>query len=104
MVSIQMVVNCLMPGWFFSSSRDITAMSPALVRCSFASGASSRPVQLTKWVLVIPSSWARLFICSTKAPSDPARCSAMAQAQSLAEDTAMDFSISRTVMVSPTFR
>ena len=31
-------------------------------------------------------------------------CSAMAQAQSLAELTAMDLSISLTVMVSPTFR
>ena len=39
-----------------------------------------------------------------KADSDPARCSAIAQAQSLAEETAMDLTISETVMVSPTFK
>ena len=52
----------------------------------------------------MPSSLARSFILSTKALSDPARCSAMAQAQSLAEDTAMDLSISATLICSPTFR
>ena len=39
-----------------------------------------------------------------KAASEPERCSAMAQAQSLAEETAMDLTISDTDMVSPTFR
>ena len=43
-------------------------------------------------------------MASTKALSDPAMCSAMAQAQSLAEDTAMDLSISDTLMVSPAFK
>ena len=62
------------------------------------------PVQLTKWVSFIPSSLARAFMASTKAASLPAKCSAMAQAQSLAEDTAMDFIISSTVMLSPTFK
>ena len=69
-----------------------------------ASAPSSRPVQLTKWVSAIPSASARWFICSTKALSLPASSSAMAQAQSLAEETAMDFSMSDTGMFSPTFR
>ena len=69
-----------------------------------AVSSSSRPVQLTKWVSCIPSSLARWFMASTKALSDPAMCSAMAQAQSLAEDTAMDLSISDTLMVSPAFK
>ena len=93
-----------MSGCLVSSSRDMMAISAALVLWEAASGSSSSPVQLMKWVFTIPSSWARLFIMSTKAASEPARCSAMAQAQSLAEDTAMDLTMSETLMVSPTFR
>ena len=59
---------------------------------------------MTKLVSFIPSSCARWFIMATKALSLPAICSAMAQAQSLAEDTAMDLSMSETDMVSPAFR
>ena len=99
-----MVVYFLMSGWFFSSSRDMRAMSWAEVLCWSAFSPSSSPVQLTKVVSAIPSSFALAFIIPTKASSDPAMCSAMAQAQSLAEETAMHLSISETDMVSPTFK
>ena len=43
------------------------AMSHALVTCPSA----GRPVQLTKWVSVMPSSLARVFICSTNSSVTP---------------------------------
>ena len=72
----------------------------ALVRCSDASGSSSRPVQLTKCVSAMPSSDARSFMRATNALSLPETCSASAAAQSLAEATTTLLSISRRPICS----
>ena len=61
-------------------------------------------INCPKWVSSIPRARAFSFMASTKAPSLPRRCSARAQAASLAEDTATDFSRSVTVIISPAFR
>ncbi len=82
----------------------MVATSLAVVRCSSASGPSSSPVQLTKWVCSIPSSAARAFIRVTKAASLPATCSARAVAQSLAELTTTDLSISSMESCAPSSR
>ena len=78
-------------------------MSCAVVRCSAASGASSSPVQLTKFVSSRPSSCARWFIMPTNALSLPATCSASATAQSLAETTHTALRRSLTVICSFSF-
>ena len=63
---------------------------------------SKRPVQFVNCVFSRPSSSARRFIRSTKAASEPHRCSARATAQSLAETTATHFIMSETESCSPT--
>ena len=94
-----MVVKRRMSGWFRISSRLMRAMSWALVTCPWA----GRPVGLRKLVSFIPSSPARWFIRSTKASALPARCSARATEQSLAEATQTALSISSTLICSFSF-
>ena len=57
---------------------------------------------MVKWVFSRPSSSARSFMRSTKAASEPHRCSASATAQSFAETTATHFIMSETDSCSPT--
>ena len=76
------------------------AMSHALVTCPSA----GRPVQLTKWVSVMPSSLARVFICSTNSSVTPATHSASATAASLPLATHTAFKRSSTVICSPSDR
>ena len=95
-----MVVYSRMEGWFRISSRDMRAMSWALVTWPWA----GRPVQFKKLVSAMPSSWARWFIRVTKAPSLPAKCSAKATAQSLPETTVTHLIISDTGICSPSSR
>ncbi len=59
------------------------ATSRAVV-CWFSAG---RPVQLTKFVLAMPSSDARSFMRSTNSAALPAMCSASATAESFALPT-----------------
>ena len=61
----------------------------------------SSPQAFRKVVLVIPSSAARAFICSTNTGSLPPTSSATATAASLAEETQMARSISSSVNCSP---
>ena len=98
MVSIQMPLYSRIFGCC-NSSRDIIAMSMALVLCATVS--SSKPVTFSKCVFAMPSSAARSFIRATNASSLPPTFSASATAASLAEAMMTHLSISSTGILSP---
>ena len=82
------------------SSLDISAMSRALVIWPSA----SRPLQLTKLVLFIPSSAARSFILRTNSSSFPHMYSAIATQASFALATEIHLIRVSTVCTSPASR
>ena len=84
------------------SSRDIMAISRAEVTWFWV--LSSRPFVFSKTVFFMPSSAARAFIFETKADSLPQICSARATAASFAEAITTLFTISRTLICSPSLR